>query len=57
MEQGATGNTMYIIMEGECGIYVTNTRAELDSDEDEQNQLAVLSKNTVIGEKAVMAEG
>ena len=27
MEQGACGDNMFIIMEGECGIYVTNTRA------------------------------
>jgi CRP-like cAMP-binding protein len=28
---------MYIIFQGECGIYIKNPRAEFDSDEDDIN--------------------
>ena len=51
MDQGEIGDCMYIIMHGDCGIYVFNEEAK---DEDPSYHcITILNKNTVVGENAV----
>ena len=52
MDQGDVGDCMYIIYEGQCGVYVFNSKTDL-SPESSHNAVAILGANTVVGESAV----
>ena len=53
MDQGDVGDCMYIICKGECGVYVFNLKKRGEA-EQTHRAVAILNKNTVVGETAVV---
>ena len=52
MDQGDVGDCMYLIYQGDCGVYVFNEKTSL-SPESSHNAVALVGANTVVGESAV----
>ena len=53
MDQGEVGDCMFVIYSGDCGVYVFNMKKSGEADITHR-AVAILGKNTVVGETAVI---